>query len=238
MSSLFSDPFQIQMHKRMDTFGQAGHLMNCRFDRDNGKVPQLRLAEKYVSHWEEMHRKGLGLLLWGPPGSGKTFAAACIANAFLDSKDPFPPKVIMTDFGTVLRQSLAATPQQRQEELSRLLETGLLILDDFGAERQTDYTQEQIYHIINGRYIRQAPLIVTTNLTLQQLKNGETLQQQRICDRLLEMCVPVCFDADSLRKDKAAANLRFFRDLCRAETVAESPDSCYDTENQRNEEIL
>ena len=71
-----------------------------------------------------------------------------------------------------------------------------------------------------------------------ELTNYKTIQQQRICDRLLEMCVPVCFNGDSLRREKAAENLRFFRDLCRSETVAESCDSCYDTENQRNEEII
>ena len=219
MRDFLNDPFQIRLQKRMETFGAAaGYLSGCRFEADNGKVPQLIYARNYVTHWSQMHQKGLGLILWGPPGSGKTFAAACIANAFLESDDPFPPKIIMTDFGTILRQNLAATPQQREEDTRRLLDAGLLILDDFGAERQTDYANEQVYHLVNGRYLRKAPMIITTNLTLQQLKAPESTAQHRICDRLLEMCVPVCFDGESLRREKAAENLQFFRQL--TETVA------------------
>ena len=206
------------LEKRQQTFGSCGFLLDCRFDRDNGQVPQIRHVRNYVSLWNEMCGKGLGLLLWGPPGTGKTFAAACVANAFMESREGFSRNVIMTDFGTVLRQSLAANPQQRQEDLERLLNTDLLILDDFGTERQTEYAQEQVYHIINGRYNRKKPMIVTSNMTLQQLKTPETMQQQRIFDRLLEICVPICFDGASLRQEKASDNLQFFRKL--SETVA------------------
>lgn len=218
MRDFLKDPIQILMEKRRQAFGGAGYLAQCRFDGDNGQVPQLQHARKYAACWPQMHQKGLGLLLWGPPGSGKTFAAACIANAFLESREPFPPRVIMTDLGTILRQSLAASPAQREEDTRRLLDADLLILDDFGTERQTDYTQEQIYHIVNGRYIRRAPLIVTTNLTLEQLKAPSSTAQQRIYDRVLEVCIPVCFDGKSLRQAKAAENLQFFRQL--PETVA------------------
>ena len=75
-----------------------------------------------------------------------------------------------------------------------------------------------MYHIINGRYNRNKPMVITTNMTLQQLKNAGSVAEQRLYDRILEVCVPVCFDADSLRREKAAENLQFFRQL--SETVA------------------
>ena len=97
------------LQKRMETFAEAGNLATCRFSCDNGSVPQIRFAREYVNHWNDMAEKGLGMLLWGPSGSGKTFAAACMANAFLESEDKFAPSVIMTSFSTILRRCLAAT---------------------------------------------------------------------------------------------------------------------------------
>lgn len=102
--------------------------------------------------------------------------------------------------------------------MAGLLDCGLLILDDFGVERHTEFAQEQMYHIINGRYNRKKPMVITTNMTLQQMKNPGSVAEQRLHDRILEVCVPVCFDADSLRREKAAENLQFFRQL--SETVA------------------
>lgn len=95
---------------RRTTFGEAGHLVSCRFDEDNGRVPQLKHVRNYVEHWHALSERGLGLLLWGAPGSGKTFAAACIANAFLESRDMFAPRVVMTAFGVF---SAAAWPVVR-----------------------------------------------------------------------------------------------------------------------------
>ena len=213
MSNFFCDSMQMELQRRMETFDGAGNLAECRFERDNGLVPQLRHARKYVAHWKEMRQRGMGLLFWGPPGNGKTFAAACIAGHFVASREPFTPSVIMTTFGVILRRSLALSPQEREDYIMKLIDCDLLILDDFGMERQTEYAREQVFNIINGRYLAGTPMIVTTNLTLQQMKNPETMAEKRIFDRVLEVCVPVYFDGESLRTAKAADNLRFYREL-------------------------
>ena len=213
MSNYFCDSMQMELQRRMETFDGAGNLAECRFERDNGLVPQLRHARKYVAHWKEMRQRGMGLLFWGPPGNGKTFAAACIAGHFVASREPFTPSVIMTTFGVILRRSLALSPQEREDYIMKLIDCDLLILDDFGMERQTDYAREQIFHIIDGRYLSCRPLIVTTNLSLQELKHPKDLAQARICDRILELCVPVCFDGESLRQDRAKERMRLYKEI-------------------------
>jgi len=206
--------FQSELYqRRQNTFDGAGNLIGCRFDADNGKVSQMNHARHYVQHWQKMREKGIGLLFWGPPGTGKTYAAACIANAFVESKEDFAPSVIMTTFGCILRRMLACGPQEREEYFDRLLRCHILILDDFGMERQTEFAREQVFNLINGRYLSGSPIIMTTNLTMQQLKNPQSMAEHRIYDRVLEMCVPVLFDGESLRREKASEKLRFYKDL-------------------------
>lgn len=205
--------FNDRFLRRQRCFDGATELLGCQFDRDNGLVSQLSHAKTYVSQWSQMRQRGLRLLLWGPPGTGKTFAAACIANHFLESRDRFVPSVVMTTLGVVLQKVLALSPQDRDVYLGSLQQADLLILDDFGMERQTEFAREQVFNIINGRYLSSKPMIITTNLTLQQMKSPQTMADHRIFDRVLEVCVPVCFEGESLRKAKAAENLRFYREL-------------------------
>ena len=77
----------------------------------------------------------------------------------------------------------------------------LLVIDDFGMERGTEYALEQIYNIIDSRYRSRKPLIVTTNLTLTELKNPQDTAHARIYDRLLELCTPIACTGPSMRKD-------------------------------------
>lgn len=211
----FDDFFRMQrlMQKRQDAFGDASALASYRFEADNGTVPQLEQAKRYVAHWEEMREQDLGLLFWGRPGNGKTFAAGCIANALLESEDLHAPSVRMTTFGTILNQLPGMTAQDKEWYLDGFRTCDLLILDDFGMERRTEYAQEQVFNIIDGRYVSRKPLIVTTNLSLNELKHPEGLVQQRIFDRVLEMCVPVCFDGESLRRDKAREKMQLYKQL-------------------------
>lgn len=211
----FDDFFRTQrlMQKRQDAFGDASALVSYRFEADNGTVPQLEQAKRYVAHWEEMREQDLGLLFWGRPGNGKTFAAGCIANALLESEDLHAPSVRMTTFGTILNQLPGMTAQDKEWYLDGFRTCDLLILDDFGMERRTEYAQEQVFNIIDGRYVSRKPLIVTTNLSPNELKHPEGLVQQRIFDRVLEMCVPVCFDGESLRRDKAREKMQLYKQL-------------------------
>lgn len=211
----FDDFFRTQrlMQKRKDAFGDASALASYRFEADNGTVPQLEQAKRYVAHWEEMREQDLGLLFWGRPGNGKTFAAGCIANALLESEDLHAPTVRMTTFGTILNQLPGMTAQDKEWYLDGFRTCDLLILDDFGMERRTEYAQEQVFNIIDGRYVSRKPLIVTTNLSLNELKHPTDMVQQRIFDRVLEMCVPVCFDGESLRQDKARAKMQLYKQL-------------------------
>lgn len=205
----------ILRERRQRAFADAYRLQSCRFEADNGAVPKLEQLRTYARNWDTVRQENIGLLLWGPPGSGKTFAAACTANYLMESHWPGDCDVRMATFGTILTNLLAASPQEKARYVSCLINCDLLILDDLGMERQTEYAREQIFNVVDGRYLANLPLIVTTNLTLQELKNPSSLPEKRIYDRILEMCVPVCFDGESLRREKAAQKLKLFRELAR-----------------------
>lgn len=199
--------------RRRRTFGRASALIHYRFENDSGEVPQMKEARKYISCWDEMQQQNLGLLFWGMPGNGKTFAAASIANALIERPSRFTTEVRMATLGTILMEMQAKSPQDRQVYLQDLTDCDLLILDDFGMERQTEYAREQVFNLIDGRYLSRLPMIVTTNLSLQEMKNPKTMAEKRINDRILQMCVPVCFNGESLREQKAKENMQKYRSL-------------------------
>lgn len=192
---------------RRQAFEGSKALASFTLEADNGAVPQMDKIRNYLDHWEEM--EGLGLLLWGPPGSGKTFAAACIANALM-ARDV---TVRMATFGEILSRLPALSPQDKLLYLENLRTCGLLILDDFGMERRTEYAREQIFSVVDGRYLTRGPMVVTTNLGLEEMKNPKDLESRRICDRILENCIPVHFSAPSLRRDRAVENMARYRQI-------------------------
>lgn len=97
--------------------------------------------------------------------------------------------------------------------MDRLCRHTLLIIDDFGMERGTEYALEQIYNIVDSRYRSRKPLIVTTNLTLEELKNPQSTAYARIYDRLLEMCTPIACVGTSMRKHAGQEKLQLLRTL-------------------------
>ena len=108
---------------------------------------------------------------------------------------------------------LAASFEGRNEYISRLCRYPLLILDDFGMERGTEYGLEQVFNVIDSRYRSGKPLIVTTNLTLDDLRNPEDTAHSRIYDRLLSMCVPVRFTGDNFRQEAAQRKMESMKKL-------------------------
>ena len=178
------------------------------FENDNGRNPQTGIARRYVEHWEDMRTDNIGCLFWGGVGTGKSYLAGCIANALMEKEIP----VRMTNFALILND-LAASFEGRNEYISRLCRYPLLILDDFGMERGTEYGLEQVFNVIDSRYRSGKPLIVTTNLTLDDLRNPEDTAHSRIYDRLLSMCVPVRFTGENFRQETAQRKMKSMKKL-------------------------
>ena len=179
------------------------------FAHDNGINPEIEKAKNYVTHWEEIKSKAMGLLLWGDVGTGKSFFAGCVANALLDKGVP----VLMTNFAKILNSLTGIYPQDRNEFINSLNQYSLLIIDDLGVERNSEFALEQVFHVIDSRYRSMKPMIITTNLTLEELKHPEDLAHSRIYDRILERCVPLKINNQNIRELNAVANMSEARKL-------------------------
>ena len=188
--------------ERLDRLRKEGFpdadLEGCTFDKDDGGSPKImRIAKKYAENFAEMKRMKKGLLLFGGVGTGKTFAAACIANALISNGIP----CMVTNFSRLIN-TMFGMNDGRQEYIDGLNQYDLLVIDDLAAERDTEFVQETVMNIIDSRYRSGLPIIVTTNLTAQQLKNPEDIRKQRMFSRLMEMCIIVEADGDDRRKQK------------------------------------
>ena len=87
-------------------------------------------------------------------------------------------------------------------------------VDDLGAERTTDFARETVYSVIDQRGQARLPLIVTTNLSLAEIKQTEDMQLRRIYDRLRNLCpVPLLIDGESRRTKDSEIRKQFARDL-------------------------
>ena len=165
----------------------------------------LLKCKRYVDTWPEMKKESIGLLLWGDTGNGKTHAAACIANALIDQEVP----VMMTSFPRILQGGFNKT-----DVLEEMKRYSLIVIDDFGAERQSEYSLETVYLIIDELYKAKRPLIITTNLSLEhELKRPTDTAHQRIYDRVLEMCVPLLFEGENIRQLRAYQKAKKAKEL-------------------------
>lgn len=178
------------------------------FTNDNGKCPQMKHARFFVEHWEQMRSENIGYLLWGDVGTGKSYFASCIANALMERE----VSVRMTNFAVVLND-LSASYEGRNDYIARLCRAELLIVDDFGMERGTEYGLEQVYNVIDSRYRSGKPLIVTTNLPLNDLYHPQDTAHARIYDRLLAMCAPIRFIGENFRRLTAQDKLERLKNL-------------------------
>ena len=191
----------IQENKQREidrNLAQADRLMlKSTFKKD--KYPDCRgsrVSKDFCKRWiEYFSPKSIGLYMYGGVGVGKTFYASCIANEIARVYGHTVKAISMTK---VVNDIFSAEDKSRY--ISELVSYDLLILDDFGAERKTDYALEQVFSVIDERYKMQKPLIITSNLSYGELKNAKDVQHKRIYDRIIDMCVPVELEGESRRQ--------------------------------------
>lgn len=161
-------------------------------DMTNSRVTNA--MKKYVENFDEMKKQGKGLLLYGSCGTGKTYAACEVANALIDKGYP----VLVTNFARIIN-ALQAT-FEKQEYIDSFNRFSLLVIDDLGIERNTEFAKEQVFNIIDSRYRAGLPMVITTNLSIDKIKKPDDIENGRIYDRILERCFPIEVSGQSRRR--------------------------------------
>jgi hypothetical protein fgonA2_02174 len=170
------------------------------FDNYKGeKDKSYTIAKNYVKEYEQMKKENIGLLFCGTVGSGKTYLACCIANALIEE---YMIRVKIRNFAQIINDlQKSGFDLDKNEYIESLTNVSVLILDDLGIERDTSYAKEQVYNIVNSRYLKQKPTIFATNLPYEKIQNSDDgVEYERIYSRIIEMCIPIKVMGEDFRK--------------------------------------
>lgn len=182
--------------KRMICFAES-NMIGWTFENDDRKNPKISDAMiRYAENFPKFLKEGKGLLLHGPVGTGKTYHAACIANRIIDNGY----SAMMTNFARITN-TIQGMYDGKQEYIDSLNRYSLLVIDDLGVESDSKYRKEIIFNVIDSRYRAGLPLIVTTNLTTDEITKSQDVGNSRIYDRLIERCFPVSVSGQSRRRE-------------------------------------
>lgn len=160
-----------------------------------------RAAVNYINNFDTFFEKGKGLYLYSSTkGSGKTRLACSIGNALLSIKG-LSVKFIMT---VNLLESIRNTYNNQEESTKQVIDryksVGVLILDDIGAEKISDWVNEIFLNILDYRLANKKPVIFTSNFPIARLNLDE-----RIINRIFKMAIELQLPEESIRYKNAKA---------------------------------
>jgi len=168
---------------------------------EHGNPTIKKICKAYVEHWQENLKDGIGILLYGGVGTGKSYAVFSIANELLYKGIP-----VMVTSAIGIQQKVKSTFGTEHGEadvIDSFNQADLLILDDLGAERATEWGNSILYQLIDDRYRSGNPMIITTNLPLESLRKKLASDGiERTYDRLVERCIPIQVKGKTIREGK------------------------------------
>lgn len=171
-------------------------------DEHNAKVTEA--VKRYSDSFETYAKQGVGFMLSGPYGCGKTHLAAALAIDLIN-------RGTSVIFGTLINLlgKIKQTYNSDQNDEFAILETystvDLLIIDDLGKERVSEWMLEKLFSIVNTRYENNLPIVVTTNYNvetlIEKLSSGKNRDiGESIVSRLHEICRGMHINAPDHRR--------------------------------------
>ena len=174
-----------------------------KFDRADLTANHMKFSKRYSERFIELGTAPAGILFTGAVGTGKTYASGCIANYLMDNNKT----VLVMQLGLYINKLKSEWEEAEKDVLKHVETCDLLVIDDFGTEKITEFVLEKTFNLIDKRYRAEKPLIITTNLTSSQLraKFGD-----RIADRIEEMTLERIVEGQSWRKGAKLKELAAF----------------------------
>ena len=186
------------------------------FKPRKGSERAAMLAKNYAETFPVYGENGL--LIWGEPGNGKSHLAAAICHV-VKEKGYIPVFQSVPELLERIRSTFGnrKTEETEKEIMDALRECDLLVLDDIGAEKISDWVLDAMFRIIDGRYRKKKPIVYTTNFSPSDLlarfmpdrpTKEDEIMAKRIHDRIIETSVIVENKASSYRMEVARNRVR------------------------------
>lgn len=159
----------------------------------------LEISEDFCSNFYDTN---MNLLLYGSTGLGKTFMCNCIASALLRKEISVLYQTAFSLFEIIETHKFNKQIESEENKINynMIFECDLLIIDDLGTEVGNSFTNAELFNIINERLITNKKVIISTNLSLEQLRDTYS---ERITSRVFNNFVPLKFYGEDLRYKQA-----------------------------------
>lgn len=187
-----------------------GLFAGATFEADDGGDPSsLETCRRFVDGFDRLSERGLGLVLYGPVGTGKTWRAAQVANALMAGGK----SVVFSSMTALERDMRADYGRGAYEVEARLKGASLAVLDDLGVERATPAMAEAVLSVVECLRQSRTPAIFTTNNDpASMLADGDQMHA-RIYSRIMEVCRAVRIDGQDRRRASARRNAALFDEV-------------------------
>ncbi len=168
-----------------------------------------KIAVRYLANFYENKGDTIGLLLYGDVGTGKSFLASCLANDMLNKG--FSVRWLSTM--QIVERGAFYSDEEYGQYVDEIVVPDVLIIDDLGAERGTEFALERVFGLVDTRISTDKPIIVTTNVDINAMGQCSDLRKKRIFDRVLSATFPYAMRGTSRRMRTARENYERYRGL-------------------------
>lgn len=160
----------------------------------------LEFCRRYVSRIDEYYTSGVGIVFAGGVGTGKTHLSYAIAREIINAGYNLEVKKVIE----IMREIKAAWTGRAENEqaiINRYVRCDFLLLEEVGVQYGTENEKIILFDILDGRYKRCIPTLMTTNLSKPELVEYLDFDgKNRLWDRIVETSAVLIFDWDSFRK--------------------------------------